>query len=195
MNFVELLRRILWRILGIDYRHILRVVDYVYLKEDQYAQVGYKSYSNNALVFRWSNAPITIGKYCSIGDNVRFIVDQGKHHANAATSYPFQSYPVGEKNGITIGNDVWIGQNVILLPGVHIGNGVTVAAGAVVSENIPDYCVVGGVPAKILKFKCSQKEATAMNNLAWWNLPDANVMAMRDKLKLPITEFLSLLAI
>lgn len=61
-----------------------------------------------------------------------------------------------KKEGITIGNDVWIGMNVIILNGVTIGNAVTVAAGAVVTTDVPDYCVVGGVPAKIIKHKCTE---------------------------------------
>lgn len=194
MKIIRKFRKFIWHILGIDYAHILRVVDYIYLKEDRYTNIGYKSYSNNALVFRWSDAPIVIGKYCSIGDNVRFIVDQGKHHSNSATSYPFKNYSVGKKYGIEIGNDVWIGQNAIILPGVRIGNGVTVAAGSIVTNDVPDYCVIGGTPAKILKYKCSRAEAMTMNNLAWWNLPDDEVQLLSDKLKLSITEFLSLLA-
>lgn len=54
---------------------------------------------------------------------------------------------------VEIGNDVWIGQRVIILPGVKIGNGVIIGAGAVVTKNIPDYAVVGGIPAKILKIR------------------------------------------
>lgn len=191
MYLVKYIRKLFWRILGVDYGHVMKVIDYVYLKEDRYAVVGHKSYSNNALVFRWTDAPIVVGKYCSIGDNVRFIVDQGRHNSNAATSYPFQIYSIGEKAGIEIGNDVWIGQSVIILPGVHIGNGVTIAAGSVITKDVPDYCVVGGVPAKILKYKCSQDEATRMNELAWWNLPDADIMEIIDDLKLPISEFLN----
>lgn len=176
--------------MGVDYNHILRVIDYVYLKEDKFVKLGHKSYSNNALVFRWSDAMITIGNYCSIGDNVRFIVDEGKHHGSSATSYPFQSFDVGTRKSITIGNDVWIGQSAVILPGVRIGNGVTVAAGAVVTKDVPDYCIAGGIPAEIIKKKCTEDEAARMNEIAWWNLPDAKVMSMAGILQLPIPEFL-----
>lgn len=57
----------------------------------------------------------------------------------------------GNFKSVTIGNDVWIGMNTLILPGVHIGNGVIIGAGAVVTKDIPDYVVVGGVPAKIIK--------------------------------------------
>lgn len=190
MRLKELIRKYLWQILGVDYNHILKVIDYVYLKEDRYTKIGRKSYSNNALVFRWSDAPIIIGNYCSIGDNVRFIVDQGKHHSNSATSYPFQSYEVGTKSGITIGNDVWIGQQVIILPGVKIGNGVSVAAGSVITKDVPDYCIIGGIPAEVIKFKCTKEEAAKMNELAWWNMPDDKVTSLVQDLQLPISLFL-----
>lgn len=191
MSVIKQIRNFLWKILGIDYQHILKVIDYVYLNEDKFTHIGYKSYSNNALVFRWTDSPIIIGKFCSIGDNVRFIVDQGKHNSNAATSYPFPSYPEGEKSGITIGNDVWVGQSSILLPGIKIGNGVTIAAGSIVSKDIPDYCIVAGVPAKILSYKCTIEEASKMNKLAWWDLPQPQLDAMINDLRMPIPLFLA----
>ena len=59
----SIIRKYLWRILGIDYCHILRCTDYVYLKEDKYTEIGHKTYDNNAVVYRWSKAPLVIGKY------------------------------------------------------------------------------------------------------------------------------------
>ena len=133
-------RLVLWRILGIDYNHILKEVDSVFLKEDSYTTLGYKSYDNNALVYRWSNAPLQIGRYCSISYQVKFILDDGKHCYNQVTNYPFVSNGIDGKRGIIIGNDVWIGMGSTILNGVKIGNGVTIAAGAVVTHDIPDYC-------------------------------------------------------
>lgn len=184
-------RNLLWRILGVDYRHILKVIDHVYLKEDPFTKLGQKSYTNNALVFRWSNAPISIGNYSTIADGVRFIVDKGNHYTNCVSTYPFPNNEKNDIKGISIGHDVWIGQNTIILPGVVIGNGVTVAAGSVVTKNIPDYCVVAGVPAKIISTKCTDKEASLMNNIKWWNWADDVIATRLKDFKLPIPQFIA----
>lgn len=184
------LRNLFWRILGIDYNHILKVIDYVYLKEDKYAEIGSWSYSNNALVFRWSDAPIKIGNYCSIADGVRFIVDQGKHLTDCVSSYPFKENFLGSRKGIIVGNDVWIGQNSIITPGVKIGNGATIAAGAVVTKDVPDYCVVAGVPAKVIKKKCTDEEAEQMNEIAWWNWDENRIHSTINDFHGTISDFI-----
>ena len=184
------IRSILWKLLGLDYNHILKVVDCVYLKEDNFTIKGYKSYDNQALVYRWSDAPLQIGKYCSISYHVKFIVDEGGHSYNQITNYPFPTNETGEKRGIVIGHDVWIGMGATILYGVTIGNGVTVAAGAVVTKDVPDYCVVAGVPAVVVKRKCSKEEAEAMNKIAWWNWDDQVINARIQDFHLPIPDFI-----
>lgn len=187
----KIIRTIIWRLLGIDYNHALKIVDCVYLKEDCYSTVGYKSYDNNALVYRWSDAPLRIGRYCSISYHVRFILDDGGHSYNLVTNYPFRNNKIDERCGITIGNDVWIGMGSTILNGVKIGNGVTVAAGAVVTKDIPDYCVVAGVPAKIIKMKCTREQAQEMNRIAWWNWSDEKIDSRINDFQLSIPEFIS----
>lgn len=115
------IRNILWRILGIDYNHALRVHNYVFLKKDPYTKKGIGTYDNEALVFRWTKAPLSIGKFCSIANNVRFIMDEAFHNNSQITSYPLinnlfkdevsakPDLKFNQKEGITIGNDVWIG--------------------------------------------------------------------------------------
>ena len=151
---ISRLRKIFWRILGIDHIHMIRVVDQPFLKNDAYTRIGYKSYDNNALVYRWSDAPLIIGKYCSISYNVRFIMDEGGHTFNTISSYPFKTNKCNmERSGIVVGNDVWIGMNAIIMYGVSIGDGATIAAGSVVTKDVAPYTVVGGVPAKVIKYR------------------------------------------
>ena len=118
------------------------------------------------------------------------MMDDGKHEYNQVSNYPFRSNDVSKDFGIKIGNDVWIGLNAIILHGCKIGNGVTIAAGAVVTKDVPDFCVVGGIPAKIIRKKCTDEEAEQMNQIAWWDWSD-NVIAERNAdFRLSISEFI-----
>lgn len=100
-----------------------------------------------------SNAQIR-GKL-TIGDNVLM----GPDVVILTTNHRYERFdlPIGKQGmtsePVTIGNDVWIGQRVMIMPGVNIGNGSIIAAGAVVTKDVPDYAIVGGIPAKIIKYR------------------------------------------
>lgn len=187
---LERLRNLLWRILGIDREHMTKVVDYNFLKRGEFIEIGKKSYSNNAIVHRWSDSPIKIGKYCSISYDVRFICDDGSHLYNKISNYPFKFNKIYSNKGIHIGNDVWICQGAKLLPGIVVGDGATIAAGAVVDKDVPPYTIVGGVPAKIIKEKCSREEAAKMSEIAWWNWDEADIEARQEDFKLSFRDFI-----
>lgn len=191
MSIVEKFRHYLWRILGIDQKHVQWVCDHHFLKEDKYSIIGLKSYDNNAIVYRWSNNKLIIGKYCSISYGVKFILDDGGHTYNEVSTYPFKTNKVGIKGGIEIGNDVWIGLGATILNGVKIGDGVTVAAGSIVISNVPSYCVVAGIPAKVVKRKCSEDEAQIMSSIAWWDWEDSLLEERLSDFKLSIPSFIS----
>lgn len=74
-----------------------------------------------------------------------------------------------------IGNDVWLGRNVIVCNGAKIGNGVIAGAGAVITKDVPDYAVVGGVPAKIIKYRYNKEQIKMLNEIAWWNWSDEKI--------------------
>ncbi len=74
-----------------------------------------------------------------------------------------------EFSKVDIGNDVWIGENVIILSGIKIGNGAILAAGAVVTKDIPNYAVAAGMPAKIIKMRFDTSEIQILQNAQWWN--------------------------
>lgn len=211
---INIIRKLLWRILGINYYNYLKGRNNTYLKDAKWANVGYKTYDNGAFVWRWYNgSKLVIGKYCSIANDVNFVCDSGFHTESQITSFPLfheilekndnviinnTSYVVKDikenlkplKTGIIVGNDVWIGMNVTILPGVTIGNGVTVLAGAIVSEDIPDYAVVGGIPAKVIKFKHDKEKIDALNKISWWDWPEEKIKQNINDFYLPMENFI-----
>ncbi|WP_243652199.1 CatB-related O-acetyltransferase [Mariniflexile fucanivorans] len=121
-----------------------------------------------------------IGRFCSIGPGLK--VGYGAHPVNFLSTSPlfYSSKPwfgfaltnkdeYEEHATTVIGNDVWIGANVFLMDGVTIGNGSIIAAGAVVTKDVPDYAIVGGVPAKIIKYRFVSDKIKEIQNLNWWD--------------------------
>ena len=94
--------------------------------------------------------PVTIGKNVMMGPEVVIYTSGHKHNR---TDIPMIEQGAETEREVNIGDDVWIGRRVMIMPGIKIGKGVIIGAGAVVTKCIPDYCVVGGVPAKILRYR------------------------------------------
>ncbi|MEQ3450925.1 CatB-related O-acetyltransferase [Enterococcus cecorum] len=101
--------------------------------------------------------------------------------------------PKGEahkRNRITIGNDVWIGANVIITNGSNIGNGVIAAAGAIITKDVPDYAIVMGVPARIVRYRYTPEQIIQLNEIQWWNWSDEKIKECYDDFFLPIESFI-----
>lgn len=124
-----------------------------------------------------------IGRFTSIAPEV--ICGMGSHPLNFISTYPgfyaknnsgsvwFGSiHQTEEFLPVEIGSDVWIGTRVIIRGGIKIGNGVVVAAGAVVTKDIPDYAIVGGIPAKVLKYRFDNDLIKDLLDSKWWDLPE-----------------------
>lgn len=123
---------------------------------------------------------LIIGKFCMIASDVTFIMNGGNHVTEATTAYPFaifggawqdamkgKNYPT--KGDTIIGNDVWIGHNATIMPGVHIGDGAIIATKAVVTKNVTPYTIVGGNPAKTIKKRFSETTISKLLQLKWWH--------------------------
>lgn len=132
---------------------------------------------------------LIINNFCSIGSGATFIMagNQGHRHDWAST-YPFHYMPSfsGAEDGFqpkgdtVVGNDVWIGTEAMIMPGITIGDGAVVAARAVVCKDVPPYAMVGGNPAKIIKYRFSQPEIDMLLELKWWDWSDETINAHMD---------------
>lgn len=153
--------------------------------------VGKYSYGFEHLCFK--NSPVkAIGAFTSIAEGVN--ISKGNHAVHTVSTHPFfifpdfgfRAEPVKDpalKNGpIIIGHDVWIGRDVTILTDVTIGHGAVVAAGAVVTKDIPPYAIVGGVPAKIIRYRFDTDTITQLLESKWWEQTD-------EKLKTQIDDF------
>lgn len=132
---------------------------------------------------------LIIGKFCQIGHNVEFIMNGANHQMNSVSTYPFYIFKGWEQNppkindlpfkGDTIvGNDVWIGQNAVILPGVHIGDGCIIGANSVVGSDIPPYSVVVGNPAKVIRKRFDDEMIELLEKLEWWNKSEKQIQKL-----------------
>ena len=135
---------------------------------------------NVKYLFDFIGDQLIIGKFCMIASGVTFIMNGANHLSKSISSYPFaifgngwenameaKSYP--SKGNTVIGNDVWIGYNATIMPGVQIGDGAIIASNATVTKNVPAYGIVGGNPANLIRKRFSDNEIQELLSLKWWD--------------------------
>jgi acetyltransferase-like isoleucine patch superfamily enzyme len=144
---------------------------------------GANSYGIPAIrEFVHDESKLIVGSYCSIGGTYLL---GGQHAITHVTTYPLRinfGLEGAGKDGmpairgdIVVGSDVWTGYGSWILSGVTIGHGAVVATGSVVTKDVPPYAIVGGIPAKIIKYRHSEEQRTALLEIKWWDWPEAEV--------------------
>ncbi|CAM3630424.1 type B chloramphenicol O-acetyltransferase [Parendozoicomonas haliclonae] len=129
---------------------------------------------------------LIIGRYCSIGSGAVFMMagNQG-HRTDWASTFPFfhqQGYPTAQDGYVragdtVIGNDVWIGTEAMIMPGISVGDGAIIASRAVVTRDVPPYAVIGSNPARIIKYRFNEKQIAQLLELQWWLWSNEQVQA------------------
>lgn len=153
------------------------VGDYTYYDDFEDVQNFEK---NVKYLFDFIGDKLIIGKFCMIASDVTFIMNGANHLTDAISTYPFAIFGNGWENAMEgktypskgdtiVGNDVWIGHKVTIMPGVNIGDGAIIATGAVVTKDVAPYSIVGGNPAKELKRRFSDKEISQLLEIKWWD--------------------------
>ena len=148
--------------------------------------VGKHTYGAPIVHWENENAKVVVGNFCSIAGNVNVYLG-GNHRPDRVTTYPFghrdkdtftmfsgQGHPA--TNGdVLIGNDVWIGGNVTIMSGVTIGDGAVLANNSHVVKNVEPYSLVGGNPAKLIKYRFTQEQIKALLEIKWWYWEDDKI--------------------
>lgn len=192
-----------------------RIIEIFKKKEEiQYTKCGKYSYGplcNHNLVE-------SVGSFCSFAAGVNAVVNHAVDYItthpfiyhSSAISTIFEKDYAGYRNepwyfeGVLpkgtvqvrnlkkskIGSDVWLGKNVLITNGADIGNGVVAGAGAVITKDVPDYAVVAGVPARIIRYRYEKEEIEALNRIAWWDWPDEKIRECYEDFYLNIHEFI-----
>lgn len=159
--------------------HIV-VGDYTYYDDPEDSE----NFERNVLYhYPFVGDKLVIGKFCALARGVKFIMNGANHKLSGFSTYPFGIFGQGweaarpapgdlpSRGDTVVGNDVWIGYDALVMPGVKIGNGAIVAARAVVVKDVPAYAVVGGNPAQVLKSRFPPETVAALEKIAWWNWP------------------------
>ena len=149
------------------------VGDFTYIADSEF-----ESHVTN--YYPWSRDKLIIGKFCQIAAGVEFVMNDANHQMNTVTTFPFYTLERWEMNApdpsempfkgdTVIGNDVWIGQNAVILPGVQIGDGAIIGANSVVGSNVAPYTIVIGNPAKVLRKRFDEELTDLLLRFKWWD--------------------------
>jgi virginiamycin A acetyltransferase len=165
--------------------------DYTYYDDPEDSE----NFERNVLYhYPFSRDKLIIGKFCALAKGVKFIMNGANHKISGFSTYPFYIFGNGWeqvtppdcelpfKGDTIVGNDVWIGYESVIMPGVRIGDGAIVAASSIVVNNVPPYTIVGGNPAKIIKQRFTDEIINTLLKIAWWDWDIKKISAHLEKI-------------
>ena len=154
--------------------------DYTYYDDPEDSE----NFERNVLYhFPFIGDKLIIGKFCALARGVKFIMNGANHKISGISTYPFYIFGQGWENAMPaaeelpykgdteIGNDVWIGYEALFMPGVKIGHGAIISSRSVVTGDVPAYAIVGGNPAKVIRYRFDAETIAKLEDIAWWNWP------------------------
>ena len=136
--------------------------------------------SHVTYLYEFIGDKLIIGKFCQIASGVEFVMNGANHQMNAVTTFPFYTLEGWDmeppsmddlplKGDTVIGNDVWIGQNAVILPGVHIADGAIIGANSVVGSNVEPYTIAAGNPARVIRKRFDDEMIGLLLSFKWWD--------------------------
>ncbi len=173
---------------------IIEVGDYTYYAATGDAGCDPKEFENKNVLYVFPGAKLKIGKFCQLAQDCKFMMKWCNHTLNSFTTYPlfwnlidkydnyFDAVPAAkyyhkEYGDTIIGNDVWIGYDALIMPGVKIGDGAVIGARSVVTKDVEPYTIVGGNPAKIIRKRFDDTAIEKLLKIQWWNWEIEKIMA------------------
>lgn len=158
---------------------LIEVGDYSYYDDPEHAT----DFETRNVTHHYGPERLVIGKFCAFASGVTFVMNGANHRMNGVSTYPFpiMGQPWSEhadlvtdlpsRGDTVVGNDVWIGGNATVMPGVQIGHGAIISTGSVVTTDVPDYAIVGGNPAKVIRMRFDEDDVRTLIDLRWWDWP------------------------
>lgn len=165
----------------------IQVGDFTYYDDPE----GMEDFATKNVLYHFDfvGDKLIIGKFCQIATGVQFIMNGANHGLGGFTTYPFKVFGnefshlpllAQNKGDTVIGNDVWIGYDVTIMPGVKIGDGVIIASKSVVTKNVEPYTIVGGNPAGVIRKRFTPEVIDNLLQLQWWNWPVDKIVLYAD---------------
>jgi virginiamycin A acetyltransferase len=156
---------------------------------------GPENFENKNILYHYPfmEDKLIIGKFCAIATDAKFIMNRANHKISGLSTYPFSIFRNGwekvipkqgelpYKGDTVVGNDVWIGYDATIMPGIHIGDGAIIAAKSVVTKDIPPYTIVGGNPATEIRKRLDDVVIKKLLVIKWW---DWNIKKITDNLSI-----------
>lgn len=164
------------------------VGDYTYYDDP----IDPTAFERNNVLFNWPEFgdKLIIGKFCSIASGVKFIMGSANHRISSISTYPFHVFggawaentpphlsQLPFKGDTVIGNDVWIGRESVIMPGVQVGDGAIIAACSVVTKDVEPYTLVGGNPARFIRKRFDDELIALLRGLSWWDFEPEKLLA------------------
>lgn len=156
------------------------VGDYTYYDDPD----GATDFERRNVLYSYGPERLVIGKYCAIASGTRFLMAGAEHPSMGVSTYPFTMFggewaertldivtAMPSRGDTIVGNDVWFGFEALIMPGVRIGDGAIIAAGATVTADVPPYTVVGGNPARPIRQRFDDADIVRLRSAAWWDWP------------------------
>ena len=157
----------------------IEIGDYTYYDDPEHAE----EFVTRNVLYSYGGERLVIGKYCALATGVRFIMGGANHATSGVSTFPFTIFGgdwagtadilagIPSRGDTVVGNDVWIGYNVLVMPGVTIGDGAIVATGSVVTSDVLAYAVAGGNPARVVKRRFADEDVERLLRARWWDWP------------------------
>ncbi|MFG3258235.1 CatB-related O-acetyltransferase [Streptomyces sp. NPDC048172] len=162
----------------------ISVGEYTYYDDPE----GATEFEHRNVLYAYGPERLVIGRYCALAAGVRFLMAGAEHPTMGVSTYPFTMFggrwaeetldlvtSMPSRGDTVVGNDVWLGHRVTVMPGVRIGDGAIVAAGTVVTADVPPYTIVGGNPARAIRQRFSDADVARLLEIAWWDWPAERV--------------------